>query len=111
MILRMLKLTKFQDELPVDVVPLFETVDDLNNASGIMEKLYLNKNYRAHIKKRENKQTIMLGFSDGTKDGVYLMANWSIFRAKEKLTELSRKHNIKVIFFDGRGGPPARGGP
>ena len=106
----MLKLTKFQDELPVDVVPLFETVDDLNNASGIMEKLYLNKNYRAHIKKRENKQTIMLGFSDGTKDGGYLMANWSIFRAKEKLTELSRKHNIKVIFFDGRGGPPARGG-
>lgn len=106
----MLKLTKFQKELPVDIVPLFETVDDLINASGIMEKLYMNKNYRAHLKRRGNKQTIMLGFSDGTKDGGYLMANWSIFKAKEKLTEISRKHNIKVIFFDGRGGPPARGG-
>jgi phosphoenolpyruvate carboxylase len=52
----------------------------------------------------------MLGFSDGTKDGGYLMANWSIFRAKEALTEVSRKHGVKALFFDGRGGPPARGG-
>ena len=56
------------------------------------------------------KQTIMLGFSDGTKDGGYLMANWSIFKAKEELTQVSREFGIKVIFFDGRGGPPARGG-
>ena len=56
------------------------------------------------------KQTIMLGFSDGTKDGGYLMANWGIYKAKEALTEISRKYDIKVIFFDGRGGPPARGG-
>mgnify|MGYP000633117922 CR=1 FL=1 len=52
----------------------------------------------------------MLGFSDGTKDGGYLMANWSILKAKEALTSISRKYGIKVIFFDGRGGPPARGG-
>ena len=52
----------------------------------------------------------MLGFSDGTKDGGYLTANWSILKAKEVLTKLSRKYGIKVIFFDGRGGPPARGG-
>ena len=52
----------------------------------------------------------MLGFSDGTKDGGYLMANWSIYKAKEELTEISRKYGIKAIFFDGRGGPPARGG-
>ena len=52
----------------------------------------------------------MLGFSDGTKDGGYLTANWSILKAKEDLTRLSRKYGIKVIFFDGRGGPPARGG-
>ena len=75
-----------------------------------MERLYSNKEYRAHVASRGNKQTIMLGFSDGTKDGGYLMANWSIFKAKEELTRISRKHNIKVIFFDGRGGPPARGG-
>jgi len=52
----------------------------------------------------------MLGFSDGTKDGGYLMANWSIFKAKESITSVSRKYGIKVVFFDGRGGPPARGG-
>jgi phosphoenolpyruvate carboxylase len=52
----------------------------------------------------------MLGFSDGTKDGGYLMANWSIYKAKEMITQISREHDIKVIFFDGRGGPPARGG-
>ena len=106
----MLKLTTFQDELPVDIVPLFETVDDLMRSADIMEQLYTNKNYRDHVKNRNNRQTIMLGFSDGTKDGGYLMANWSIFQAKEKLTQISRKYNVKVIFFDGRGGPPARGG-
>mgnify|MGYP003138467418 FL=1 len=52
----------------------------------------------------------MLGFSDGTKDGGYLMANWGIFTAKERLTAISRKYGITAIFFDGRGGPPARGG-
>ena len=106
----MLKLTAFQQELPVDIVPLFETVDDLTRSADIMEQLYSNKIYREHVKKRSNRQTIMLGFSDGTKDGGYLMANWSIFKAKEKLTEISRKYNVKAIFFDGRGGPPARGG-
>lgn len=94
----------------VDIVPLFETVDDLRNAEGIMETLYSNKGYSAHLKLRKNKQTIMLGFSDGTKDGGYLMANWSIYKAKEHLTAISRKYNVEVIFFDGRGGPPARGG-
>lgn len=106
----MLKLTAFEGDLPVDIIPLFETVDDLINSSGIMEQLYSNKAYREHVKNRGNNQTIMLGFSDGTKDGGYLMANWSIFKAKEELTRISRKHNIKAIFFDGRGGPPARGG-
>ncbi len=106
----MLKLTAFQDDLTADIVPLFETVDDLLCSAEVMEKLYSNKEYRKHLEKRNNKQTIMLGFSDGTKDGGYLMANWSIFKAKEELTRISRKHNIKAIFFDGRGGPPARGG-
>ena len=94
----------------VDIIPLFESVDDLQNAHEIMEKLYTNPAYAAHLKIRNNKQTIMLGFSDGTKDGGYLMANWSIYKAKEALTEISRKYGIKAIFFDGRGGPPARGG-
>ena len=94
----------------VDVVPLFETIPDLKFALEVMDKVYSNPVYREHLSKRGNKQTIMLGFSDGTKDGGYLMANWSIFKAKEELTAISRKHGIKVTFFDGRGGPPARGG-
>jgi len=106
----MLNLCGFDDNLPVDVVPLFETVDDLEVADSVMRTLYENENYRAHVKQRGNEQTIMLGFSDGTKDGGYLMANWAIFKAKEALTKVSREFGISVIFFDGRGGPPARGG-
>lgn len=105
----MIRLTLGND-FRVDVVPLFESVSDLENASNIMDKVYSNKLYREHIIKRGNVQTIMLGFSDGTKDGGYLTANWSILKAKESLTKVSRKFGIKVIFFDGRGGPPARGG-
>ena len=98
------------EEPAVDIVPLFETVDDLTEADAIMEQLYTNEQYARHLKRRGNRQTIMLGFSDGTKDGGYLMANWSIFRAKENLTLMARKYGIEVAFFDGRGGPPARGG-
>jgi phosphoenolpyruvate carboxylase len=94
----------------VDVAPLFETISDLTIAPKVMDAVYSNPTYRNHLRSRGDQQTIMLGFSDGTKDGGYLMANWSIFRAKEALTEVSRKHGVKALFFDGRGGPPARGG-
>jgi phosphoenolpyruvate carboxylase len=106
----MLNLCGFENELPVDIIPLFETVDDLENANHVMRTLYSNHAYRYHLTKRKNKQTVMLGFSDGTKDGGYLMANWGIFKAKEALTVISREFDVEVIFFDGRGGPPARGG-
>ena len=106
----MLKLVAFQEKLTVDIGPLFETITDLENAPSVMEKLYSNPHYAAHLKSRKNRQTIMLGFSDGTKDGGYLMANWAIYKAKENLTAISRKYGVTVIFFDGRGGPPARGG-
>lgn len=98
------------DRLPLDIVPLFETIDDLAAAEEIMRTLYSNETYREHLRQRGGLQTIMLGFSDGTKDGGYLRANWSIFRAKEQLSAISEEFGIKVIFFDGRGGPPARGG-
>jgi phosphoenolpyruvate carboxylase len=96
--------------LPLDIVPLFETISDLAEAPKIMERLYQNPEYISHLKQRKSKQTIMLGFSDGTKDGGYIRANWSILRAKEELTKVSRKYDVSVVFFDGRGGPPARGG-
>lgn len=99
-----------KDELDIDIVPLFETIDDLEEAGEIMKTLYANKEYREHLRRRKDRQTIMLGFSDGTKDGGYLMANWGIYKAKKELTRISREEGIDVVFFDGRGGPPARGG-
>ncbi len=99
-----------KEEMNVDIVPLFETIDDLQNAAAIVKTLYQNEAYRKHLQRRNKRQTIMLGFSDGTKDGGYLMGNWSIYKTKEQLTAVSKEYNIDVVFFDGRGGPPARGG-
>ena len=96
--------------MPLDVIPLFETVEDLKMGGQIMRDLYTLPEYRKHLEARGMQQTIMLGFSDGTKDGGYLRANWSIYRAKEELTRISREHGVSVVFFDGRGGPPGRGG-
>ena len=94
----------------VDFIPLFETIPDLEMAPQVMRQLFNNPIYKKHLKERANKQTIMLGFSDGTKDGGYFMANWSIYKAKEELSQLANEFNVNVAFFDGRGGPPARGG-
>ena len=99
-----------KESLTIDIVPLFETIEDLKNAAAIMKILYSNQVYKNHLQLRKNRQTIMLGFSDGTKDGGYLMANYGIYKAKEELTKVSKENDIDVIFFDGRGGPPARGG-
>jgi len=99
-----------QDELAIDFMPLFETVNDLQVAAEVMETLYTHSFYKTHLVARGKKQTIMLGFSDSTKDGGYLMANWSIYKAKVELTAMAKKYDIDLAFFDGRGGPPARGG-
>jgi phosphoenolpyruvate carboxylase len=105
------RLCSWGDEpLSMDVVPLFETVDDLKGAGKSMKTLYSHPKYKVHLANRNNRQTVMLGFSDGTKDGGYLMANWGIYRAKEDITKISRECDVEVVFFDGRGGPPARGG-
>lgn len=101
---------KFENDIKVDVVPLFETMAGMDNAEMIMRKLFTIPAYRKHVESRGNKQTIMLGFSDGTKDGGYLKANWSIFKTKERLTAVCKEFGIDAIYFDGRGGPPARGG-
>lgn len=99
-----------KEELTIDFMPLFETVNDLKVAAQVMETLYSHPFYKQHLATRGNKQSIMLGFSDSTKDGGYLMANWSIYKAKVELTAMARKYDIDLAFFDGRGGPPARGG-
>lgn len=97
-------------EITVDLVPLFETIHDLETAAETMTAIYKAPFYRSHLESRGNKQTVMLGFSDGTKDGGYFMANWGIYTAKESITSVSRNEGVEVHFFDGRGGPPARGG-
>jgi phosphoenolpyruvate carboxylase len=94
----------------LDVVPLFETIDDLQRSASEIEMLYENELYKKHLSRRKKRQYVMLGFSDGTKDGGYFAANWNIYKAKEQLTAISRKYGVEVVFFDGRGGPPARGG-
>ncbi len=99
-----------KDELTIDFMPLFETVNDLKVAAEVMETLYNHPFYKEHVILRGNRQAIMLGFSDSTKDGGYLMANWSIYKAKVELTTIAKKYDIDLAFFDGRGGPPARGG-
>ncbi len=99
-----------EGKLTLDIVPLFETIDDLRSAHESMKTLYDIDVYSKHLGARNKLQTVMLGFSDGTKDGGYLMANWGIYRAKENITAVSREYGIEVVFFDGRGGPPARGG-
>ena len=105
------RLSGYKDEeINIDIVPLFETIEGLDNAENVMRQLYEFPIYRKHLERRGNGQTIMLGFSDGTKDGGYLKANWEIYETKEKLTKVSEEYGIKVVFFDGRGGPPARGG-
>lgn len=99
-----------KEKMKVDIVPLIEMIEDLQNAPQVLRILFENKEYREHLNRRHNTQTIMLGFSDGTKDGGYLMGNWCIYKAKEQLTAVAKEYGIEVIFFDGRGGPPARGG-
>src|SRR5690606_6811759 len=98
------------ESLCIDFVPLFETVDDLKRAAAVMEALYTHPHYAAHLARRGNKQTIMLGFSDSTSAGGYVMAKWSLYQAKVELTAIARQYEVDLVFFDGRGGPPARGG-
>ncbi len=94
----------------MDIVPLFESVDDLRNAPEIFETLFAMPKYYSHLQNRGMQQTVMLGFSDGTKDGGYVTANWEIFQLRHRLYALAKKCGVTLTFFDGRGGPPSRGG-
>ncbi len=89
------------------VVPLFETLDDLINGKEIMEKLFSLKWYRKYIK---NKQEIMIGYSDSSKDAGKLSASWHQYKLQEDIIKLAKKYKINVTFFHGRGGSAGRGG-
>lgn len=94
----------------LDVVPLFETVDDLQNAPHVMDQLFSNPIYQKHLAARGNQQQIMIGYSDSNKDGGYLRANWMLFIAQRRLAETCNKNGIKLTLFHGRGGSLGRGG-
>jgi phosphoenolpyruvate carboxylase len=97
-------------ETPFDVVPLFETIDDLKRSGELLSAMFKNKSFRKYVEKRGDFQEIMLGYSDSNKDGGYFMANWALLEAQEKLGITARDANIKLRLFHGRGGSVGRGG-
>ncbi len=89
------------------VVPLFETLDDLINSKAIMNSLFQEKWYRKLI---NNKQEVMIGYSDSSKDAGKICASWHQYKAQEEIVKLAKKYKIDVTFFHGRGGSAGRGG-
>jgi phosphoenolpyruvate carboxylase len=98
----------------VDLVPLFETIDDLHAAPAVMTTLFDNPEYRKYLDtrgvRRGPRQQIMLGYSDSSKDGGYLASNWNLYMAQQTLTETCTDHGISLHLFHGRGGSIGRGG-
>jgi phosphoenolpyruvate carboxylase len=94
----------------VDLVPLFETIEDLRHCDDVMAELYEQPRYREHLKERRNVQEIMVGYSDSNKDGGYFTSGWELYKAQMDLTETARHYGIKQILFHGRGGAIGRGG-
>ncbi len=96
--------------VPLDVSPLFETVDDLQAAPSVMRSLFQDPAYRAHLDARGNEQTVMLGYSDSAKDGGLFASRWALQRTQVELTALANRHGVRIMFFHGRGGSVSRGG-
>ncbi len=99
------------DDLQVNIIPLFETIDDLRGGGAIMDALFSLPWYRELLKKsRNNTQEVMLGYSDSNKDGGYLTANWELYKAELELVDVFNKHGVELRLFHGRGGTVGRGG-
>ena len=94
----------------LDVVPLFETVDDLEGAPDVLERLLAEPRYREHVAARGEHQQVMIGYSDSNKDGGYLAAAWRLDRAQRALVEVADRHGVALTIFHGRGGSIGRGG-
>lgn len=97
-------------ESDLDIVPLFETIDDLNLSECLMRQLFHDPAYSMHLKARNQFQEIMLGYSDSSKDGGYMTANWYLHHTQEKLAKVFKENNIELRLFHGRGGTVGRGG-
>ena len=96
--------------LPVNIIPLFETIEDLRGCGAIMDDLFSIQHYRKLLVSRGNTQEVMLGYSDSNKDGGYLTANWELYKAELELVKVFEKHGIELRLFHGRGGTVGRGG-
>jgi phosphoenolpyruvate carboxylase len=96
--------------VPLDVVPLFETVEDLENASRIMKGLLADESYRAHLERRGLHQMVMVGYSDSNKDGSLAAARWTLYKAEQELVRTMDELGVRLTVFHGRGGTVSRGG-
>lgn len=94
----------------IDVVPLLETIEDLENGKPLLKLLFDSPTYQKQLKARENFQEIMLGYSDSNKDGGYWMANWALHKAQKEISEICNEYKIDHRLFHGRGGTVGRGG-
>jgi len=106
----LLALTKRARLEHVDIVPLFETIEDLEHCGAVMRSAWKDAEYRRYIESRGNVQEVMLGYSDSNKDGGYLAANWFLYRAQKELASGAREHGVKLRLFHGKGGSIDRGG-
>jgi len=95
---------------PIDVVPLFETIEDLNLAEDLLTGMFEDPAYKLHLDHRKNMQEIMLGYSDSNKDGGYWMANWALHKAKARIGNICKDAGVDLRLFHGRGGTVGRGG-
>ena len=94
----------------IDIIPLFEKIHDLERAADLLDVLFSNSAYRKQLEARDQRQTVMLGYSDSGKDGGYLASKWAIYRAQELMLEVAQRHGVRLTFFHGRGGSIGRGG-
>jgi phosphoenolpyruvate carboxylase len=94
----------------INIIPLFETIGDLQGCGPIMDALFSIPFYRELLKSRDNTQEVMLGYSDSNKDGGYLTANWELYKAEVELVKVFKKHGVELRLFHGRGGTVGRGG-
>jgi len=92
------------------IVPLFEKIDDLRNAAQTLEAILSHPLYREHLERQWNRQIVMVGYSDSTKDGGYLAACWGLYEAPRQLQKVAARHGVSLTFFHGRGGSLGRGG-
>jgi phosphoenolpyruvate carboxylase len=97
-------------DLAVNVVPLFETIEDLRDCANIMEQMFSFPLWKRLLASRNNVQEVMLGYSDSNKDGGFLSSNWELYKAELSLVSVFAKHGIAIRLFHGRGGTVGRGG-